>query len=133
MGGNKKSTAANKKAMIAALEQSLGVVTTAAKTAGISREAHRQWMIKDQKYAMAVADIEEISLDFGESMLHKRMKDGDTAATIFYLKTKGKRRGYVERNEVDFSAAEGTRIVISNTVVRRGTVNEEGSASVVSE
>jgi hypothetical protein len=34
------------------------------------------------------------------------MKDGSTSATIFYLKTKGKKRGYIERSELDLSSGE---------------------------
>jgi len=32
--------------------------------------------------------------------LHKQIGEGNTSATIFYLKTKGKNRGYVERQEI---------------------------------
>ena len=32
--------------------------------------------------------------------LHKQIKKGNTTGTIFYLKTKGKKRGYIERTEV---------------------------------
>jgi hypothetical protein len=90
----------HKKAMIAALTKSLGVVTTACKEVGISRTIHYKWIAKDIKYRKSVEDVGEIALDFVETMLHKQIKDKDTAATIFYLKTKGKRRGYVERTEI---------------------------------
>jgi hypothetical protein len=40
-----------------------------------------------------------MTIDFAESQLHKQIKEGSTAATIFFLKTKGKQRGYVERIE----------------------------------
>lgn len=89
-----------KRAMLEALEKSLGVVTTAANIVGITRKTHYDWMQKDPKYAQSVADIENVTLDFAESQLHKQVKDGNTSATIFLLKTKGKKRGYIERQEI---------------------------------
>lgn len=88
-----------KKAMLDALEKSLGIVTTACKSVGISRQAHYRWMEKDEKYKAAVNDIENIALDFAESQLHKQIQSGEVSSTIFFLKTKGKSRGYVERTE----------------------------------
>jgi hypothetical protein len=85
---------------LAALERSLGVVTTASKATGIGRVSHYRWM-KDKGYAERVREITESAIDFGESHLHKLIKDGNPAATIFFLKTKGKGRGYVERQEVE--------------------------------
>ena len=86
--------------MIEALEKSLGIVTSACKNVGISRNTHYTWMKQDDVYKESVEDIENIALDFAESQLHKQIKEGNTSGTIFYLKTKGKRRGYVERTEI---------------------------------
>jgi len=90
---------AQKKAMVQALERSLGIVSTACKTVGISRQTHYNWL-DDPEYKKAVSEIGDVALDFAESHLHKLIKDGNPAATIFYLKTKGKERGYVERQEI---------------------------------
>lgn len=90
-----------KKALLEALEKSLGVATTACQIAGVDRSTFYKYLKKDLKFAAAVKDIENIALDFAESKLHKQIKDGNTAATIFYLKTKGRNRGYVERKEID--------------------------------
>ena len=78
------------------LEKSLGVITTACKIAGINRSRYYSWLKKDDDFRMAVDDIDNIALDFAESQLHKQIKDGSTSAVIFYLKTKGKKRGYSE-------------------------------------
>ena len=90
---------AQKKAMVAAMEKALGVVTTACKTVGITRQTHYNWL-QDPDYAAAIEDVGEVAVDFAESHLHKLIKDGNPAATIFFLKTKGKGRGYVERQEI---------------------------------
>jgi hypothetical protein len=89
-----------KKAMLAALEKSLGVVTTAANNVGITRKTHYDWLRNDKEYAKQVEDLENMVLDFAESQLHKQVNEGNTTATIFLLKTKGKKRGYVERQEI---------------------------------
>ena len=89
-----------KKAMVAALEKSLGVVSTACKAVDISRQTHYRWMREDDEYKTAVEELSEVAVDFAESHLHKLIRDGNPAATIFFLKTKGKSRGYVERQEI---------------------------------
>lgn len=92
----KDKSDATKKAMLVALEKALGVVTAACKSVGIARQTHYRWLEEDPDYAAAVAEIEAVTLDFAESRLHNLIASGDTAATIFFLKTKGKKRGYIE-------------------------------------
>jgi hypothetical protein len=91
----------SKKKVVDALEKSLGVVTTACKIAEVSRTQFYQWLKDDEDFAKKVLEIENVTLDFVESQLHKQIKENSTAATIFFLKTKGKKRGYIERQEID--------------------------------
>ena len=94
-----------KKGLLDALEKSLGVVTTACKQVGIGRTTFYNYYNEDIDIAKKVDDIENVALDFAESQLHKQIQEGSTAATIFLLKTRGKKRGYVERQEI--TGAEG--------------------------
>jgi hypothetical protein len=103
----------NKKALLVALEKSLGVVTTACKNVGLDRTSHYRYLKDDAEYAEAVREIENVALDFAESKLHKQIDKGDTTACIFYLKTKGKGRGYVERSEI--TGKDGGAIKTENT------------------
>jgi len=89
-----------KRAMIEALEKSLGIVTSACKSVGINRSTHYDWLKSDEDYKAEVESIEDIAIDFAESQLHKQIKDGNPTSTIFYLKTKAKKRGYIERQEI---------------------------------
>ena len=95
-----------KESILKALESSLGVVTVACKSADVPRSTYYKWLKEDEEFAKAVKDIENIALDFGESQLHKQIGDGNTSATIFFLKTKGKKRGYIERNELDLTSGD---------------------------
>ncbi len=103
------NTQQKKQDMLQALEKTLGVVTTAARQVGIERTTHYYWLREDEEYKRAVESIDDVALDFAESKLHSLIQNDDTAATIFYLKTKGKKRGYIERQE--FTGNEGAPII----------------------
>lgn len=92
-----------KKALIEALEKSLGIVTVASKSVGVSRQTFYDYYNSDADFKKQVDELDNLALDFAESQLHKRIKDGSDAATIFYLKCKGKKRGYIERTETDIN------------------------------
>ena len=96
-----EQTEHNKKAILVSLEKALGVVTTACKKIDISRTQFYQWVKDDAQFRAAVNDIQNVTL-------HKQILDGNTTATIFYLKTKGKKRGYVERQEI--TGADGDNV-----------------------
>jgi len=94
-------TEQHKKAIIEALESSLGIVTSACKKVGVGRTTFYQWLKEDEEFAKQVKDIENVALDFAETQLHQQIKDNVPTSTIFYLKTKGKKRGYIERMETE--------------------------------
>jgi hypothetical protein len=106
-----KQNSTLKKAMIAALEKSLGIVTTACKTVGIDRGSHYNWMREDEEYKATVESIADLAIDFAESSLHKQIQDGNPTSTIFYLKTKGKKRGYIERQEIAHEGIKTFQII----------------------
>jgi hypothetical protein len=105
-------TEQHKRAMLDALEKSLGVVTAACKAVGIGRTTHYLWMQEDAEYKSAVDGLSDVALDFAESQLHKQIKDGNSTATIFFLKTKGKKRGYIERQEVEVASGKMFQIEV---------------------
>lgn len=95
-----------------ALTKALGIVTTASKISGITRQSHYRWMREDDEYKQAVDDIDNMVLDFAESSLHTLVGENNVPATIFLLKTKGKGRGYVERSDINIGSAERIKIDI---------------------
>ena len=86
----------HKKALLEALEKSLGVVTTACKSVGVSRASFYNWYNEDPEFREAADSMQDVALDFAESQLFQQIKGGVPSSTIFYLKTKGKKRGYIE-------------------------------------
>ena len=93
----KKPTNLDKKGlMLKALEHNLNIVTDACKQVGINRATHYDWLEKDPDYKLKVSQIDELVLDFVESALYKLIKSENPTSIIFFLKTKGKHRGYSE-------------------------------------
>jgi hypothetical protein len=99
-----KSRHIKKESLLKALEQSLGVVTVACKKTDTPRSTYYKWLKEDAEFREQVNQIENVALDFAESQLHQQIADNSTPATIFYLKTKGKKRGYTEKAELDITS-----------------------------
>ena len=54
---------------------------------------------KYPKLNQLLSDVDESLIDFSESKLLEQINAGNLTAIIFHLKTKGKKRGYVESVE----------------------------------
>lgn len=102
--GNK--THAKKKKVLIELEKCLGIVTTACLKLKIGRKTFYQWYNTDDDFKAKVDDIENIVIDFVEGSLYKQMQKADTTAMIFFLKTKGRKRGWGEYLKMDHSFDE---------------------------
>ena len=88
-----------KKVFLEALKLSAGNVSIACSKADISRNTAYRWYNEDPEFREAWIEVKESLLDMAESMLLKAIKEGKTTELIFYLKTQGKKRGYVESME----------------------------------
>ena len=84
----------HKAQLLIALEKSLGIVTSACKEVGLSRNTYYNYYENDDEFSAAVDAIGDITLDFAENQLFKKIKEGSERSILFYIKYKGKARGY---------------------------------------
>lgn len=107
-----------KKQMIEALENSLGIVSVACRKVNISRQTHYRWQAEDPEYDKETKGIIEATIDYVESKLFENIADKKEASIMFYLKSKAKHRGYVERQEFDMGNNNHFRIEIIDEEVQ---------------
>ena len=105
-----KVTSGKKEAMKKALYSSFGNISEAIRLLekediSVSRQSHYRWLEEDEEYAEAVSSAQDRTLDKVEKALQKQIENGSVQATIFYLKTKGKDRGFTEKQEIDLNAS----------------------------
>lgn len=103
------------KEFLEAYDRSLGNVSTACRAVGITRRTFYNWKNGNEGFRQSVEELDAYNLDFAETMLMKHIREGDTTSLIFYLKTKGRERGYVER--VEATGANGSPLVAAPVVL----------------
>jgi hypothetical protein len=88
-----------------------------------------EWRAADKAFDKAVKEAvkqsHENGLDLAESKLIEKINGGETTPILFYLKTKGRNRGYIERNELT-----GLNGAALNTVLHEETTEEETQAAI---
>lgn len=108
-----------KKEVLESLEQHHGIVTTACASIGCPRSTYYNWLASDEEFKTAVDEIQETAIDFVESKLMEKINGVTCAgkeetiydqppsdtAIIFFLKTRGKKRGYIEKTELNVSGS----------------------------
>lgn len=116
-----------KKALLGALKAEFGNITKACERVKIARITYYSYL-KDSNFLSQVEAISEANIDFAEGQLIELIKGveltetkvfcnngkittqdvikkytPDTTAIIFYLKTKGRTRGYIEHQDLNLN------------------------------
>ena len=86
--------------MIAVITEMGGNVSACARRFKTDRHVMERYIAKHAETRQAVKDQREAMLDTAESVLGNRVLAGEGWAVCFLLKTQGKHRGYVERQEI---------------------------------
>jgi hypothetical protein len=86
--------------VITQIETASGNVSVAAKNLRVSRTTLYKFINDHSTVKAALDEAREKMIDNVESSLYNQALSGNTAAMIFFLKTQGKSRGYVERSEL---------------------------------
>lgn len=94
-----------------AIRQTAGNISQAAKALGVSRSTVNRRVAESATLKQLVLDTREELVDIAESALRREVLGGNITAIIFTLKTQGKERGYVERQE--WAGVKDKPIVIS--------------------
>jgi hypothetical protein len=117
-----------------ALKEAKGYLSIAAERLGCTYQTVRNYINRHQTLQDVLDAINEKQLDLSENKLISQINEGNTTAIIFHLKCKGKKRGYVEKSEVEHSGvisvteflnalppatARATRELLAEELIRR--------------
>ena len=102
----KKERNLKKETLLQALENSLGIVSTACNRTGISRSSFYKWYKEDEEFRQKVDEIDNVKLDYVETKLFKNIENEKEKSIIFYLQHKGHKRGYVQRQNINLTSNE---------------------------
>ena len=83
-----------------ALIEANGIVSQAARNLGITRNALNLRIMKYPALKAACEEAREYFIDKGESALVRAVENNEAWAISLLLKTLGKHRGYVEKQEI---------------------------------
>ena len=99
----KTQTTTKKEIFLKALKNNLGHISKACTAANIARKTYYRWIDKDEDFKDQCDSVNEGLLDLAESKLLENIQNNDNVCIIFFLKTKGKKRGYDEKHQIELT------------------------------
>jgi hypothetical protein len=91
----------------------------------ISRQAISDRVKKDPELAELLDHCNESNLDLAELELIRQIREGNLTAIIFYLKCKGKNRGYIEKSRTELTGGDGGPVALEPPKVNLGALTDE--------
>lgn len=91
----------NKKVVRKAIEGSGGIMATIAKRLNCKWDTAKKYVDKYDLWD-EIENEKNTMLDLAETKLLQNIQANDNTSIIFYLKTQGKERGYVESHDIRF-------------------------------
>jgi|TARA_R110001599_G_scaffold313631_1_gene521495 hypothetical protein len=89
-----------------ALTKAGGFISIACKSLNCTRRTIYNYIDKFPELKDIVKDIREQYLDIAEAALIKNVKDGKSSDIKYFLNTQGKKRGYIEKSELDITSGD---------------------------
>ena len=106
-----------------ALTGTAGVYASIAQNLDADRSTVSKYLLRHPEMMQFVEQEREKMIDLAENKLFKKINNGEWLPTQFFLKTKGKDRGYVEKHEVEHSGEIDNKL----EVIFVGNENEQDS------
>jgi hypothetical protein len=117
MAAKKKRRTITNAHIAEALMAHYGNMAAAAEELGTSRQAVFKRVKDSKQLTEARQAAQEQALDLAENSLLSQIRDKNTAATIFFLKTIGKKRGYIEPQHLVHSGELDVKGSIKTVVI----------------
>lgn len=108
----------SKESLLEAINGSGGIVSTIADRLGCQWCTARKYINQWEETKQAFDDETERVLDKAESVLHESINEGNTHDAKWYLSTKGKKRGFSEKHELEHSGPGGGPLEVSVNFVK---------------
>lgn len=107
-------TKLNRKKVKEAIKDCYGLFSIVAKKCGVARSTMHDFIHKERNKDLLklVRDEQEKILDIAEKVIFKKIGEENLKATQFYLKMKGRSRGYIERPEIEIPVLQQNQLNI---------------------
>jgi len=107
--------------VLEAIKGSGSIITTIARRLDCAWSTAQKYCMMNEDTKKALADEGEKILDLAESVLFESIKKGDTQNAKWLLSTKGRKRGYSDKDQL---TPEDTNILSEQIKKALGTFNE---------
>ena len=105
MAYSEKQINSKKNRILKLLSENLGIITPVLKKVKVSYTTYKKWITEDDDFKNSIDEIESEQFDFVENVLFENIKSGDRTSVIFYLKSRGGSRRYVDKQVIEQSVS----------------------------